>query len=63
MKTDIPICKNCGALGIEYFSVRNSPRLQNVLCDDQQKALFAERMNCDFYICPHCGLLFNNLFF
>ena len=58
---DIPACKNCGGAGVgHYFHLRNSPLLQNVLSERQEAAFEVERVDCDFLLCPDCGLLYNN---
>jgi len=58
---NVAVCKNCGATAVRrYFHLRNSPLLQNVLSDRQEAALKMERLDCDFLLCPDCGLLYNN---
>lgn len=54
------VCKNCGSgKVVDYFHLRNSPLLHNVLNNRQEDALKAERIDCDFILCSDCGFLFN----
>lgn len=53
-------CAICGSHDTRlYFEVRNSPLLQNVLCDDESSARLVRTTNAPFWACVNCLFLFN----
>ncbi len=46
----------------EFFRLKNSPLLQNVLFQTEAEAKSIERVNVDFIYCPECHFVFNPQF-
>ena len=56
-------CPICLSREIEtFFSLKNSPLLQNVLFETEAKAKAIERVNVNFIFCKDCRFVFNPQF-
>jgi len=55
-----PICLSGET--VKFFSLKNSPLLQNVLFETETEAKAIERVNVNFMYCPDCHFVFNPQF-
>ena len=54
---ECPICRSNETE--TFFSLKNSPILQNVLFETEVEAKAIERFNVNFMLCPYCRFVFN----